>query len=114
VAGHRLRHLVPEELRDERVGMRIGLLAQLPYRSDLVVKSQPQLGEGGGPDAYATVTDVGVIIAGTNEAATDVAAWQAAGRRENLWAVNAPLWGCLAFGRGPMHADEVEVLGPSG
>jgi hypothetical protein len=110
VAGYRFRGVIPAELRDESLGMRIGLLSQLPYQSDLVIKAQPKMGEGGGPDAYETVKDVGVIIAGTSEAATDAAAWKAAGKKDNLWKVNFPLNAGLIFGRGPMHADEIQEL----
>jgi hypothetical protein len=106
----RFRELAPPEMRDEQMGMRIGLLTQLPYQSDLVVKSQPKIGEGGGPDSYDHVTDVGVVIAGTNEAATDAAAWKAAGKTGNLWSANWPLYGSLVFGGGPMHQDEIHYL----
>jgi len=49
-----------------------------------------------------------VIIAGTNEAATDAAAWKAAGKTENLWKNNFPLYGNLVFGRGPMNDAELD------
>lgn len=110
VALSHFRALIPGELKDESMGMRIGLLTQLPYPSDLVIKSQPKIGEGGGPDAYANVRDVGVVIAGTDEAATDAAAWKAAGKTENLWSVNHPVHSALMFGRGPMHMDEIKEL----
>jgi hypothetical protein len=110
IALSHFRALIPGELKDEKMGMRIGLLTQLPYPSDLVIKSQPKMGEGGGPDAYAKVTDVGVVIAGTDEASTDAAAWKAAGKTENLWTTNHPLHAALIFGRGPMHLDEIKEL----
>ena len=108
--AYRFRELAPPEMRDEQAGMRIGLLTQLPYQSDLVIKSQSKMGEGGGPDSYAHVKDVGVLIAGTNEAATDAAAWKASGKTSNLWAENFPLHGGLVFGRGPMSMDEITDL----
>ena len=54
--------------------------------------------------------DVGVLIAGTNDAATDAAAWKASGKTDNLWAANFPLHGGLVFGRGPMSMDEITDL----
>jgi hypothetical protein len=106
----KFRELAPAPLRDAQMGMRIGLLTQLPYQSDLVVKSQPKLGEGGGPDSYDSVRDVGALIVGTNEAATDVAAWKASGHTDNLWSANHPLYASLIYGGGPMHDSEVVRL----
>lgn len=110
VAARNFRGLIPAEIKDADVGRRIGLLSQLPYQSDLVIQSQPKMGEGGGPDAYHEVRDVGVIIAGTNERDTDAAAWRAAGKRENLWELNYPVHSAVLFGRGPMHHDEIRRL----
>src|SRR5439155_3616814 len=98
VAASHFRGLIPSEMKDQDNGMRIGLLTQLPYQSDRVVMTQPKIGEGGGPDAYSSVRDVGVIIAGTDEASTDVAAWKASGKSENLWSVNFPLQAGLIDG----------------
>jgi hypothetical protein len=109
-AAQHFRFLIPSEMKDQDNGMRIGLLTQLPYQSDLVIKTQPKIGEGGGPDAYTSVKDVGAIIAGTDEASTDVMAWKAAGKSENVWSVNFPLHAGLVYGRGPMHLDEIKEL----
>jgi hypothetical protein len=107
VAGWRIRGVAPDEISDERLGARIGLLASLPYQSDLVIQTQPKVGLGGGPDAYGEVKDVGVIIAGTDEASTDAMAWRRAGRKDSLWEENYPVHAALRYGRGPMHHDEV-------
>lgn len=108
--AYNFRELAPPEMRDEMMGQRIGLLTQLPYQSDLVVKSQAKIGTGGGPDSYDHVRDVGDLIVGTNDAATDAAAWKASGQPGNLWAENDPLYSSLAFGGGPMHDDEIVRL----
>ncbi len=108
--AYNFRELAPPEMRDEQMGQRIGLLTQLPYQSDLVVKSQAKMGTGGGPDSYDHVRDVGDLIVGTNDAATDAAAWKASGQPGNLWAENDPLYASLAFGGGPMHDDEIVRL----
>ncbi len=107
VAGRNLRGLVPKEIRDEDLGARIGLLTSLPYPSDLVIATQPKIGEGGGPDAYHTVRDVGAIVAATDEATADAVAWRRAGRTDSVWETNYPVDAALRYGRGPMHLDEV-------
>lgn len=108
--GWELRGLVPKEIRDEEIGARIGLLSQLPYPSDLVVQTQPKFGEGGGPDAYQNVRDVGAVIVGTHESATDTLAWELAGKKGAMWSENNPARFGLTFGVGPMHPDEVTRL----
>jgi hypothetical protein len=114
-AGWAFRGLIPQAMRDASVGDRIGVLTALPYRSDLVIQSQPKIGEGGGPDAYRTVKDVGVIIAATDEGTADAMAWKAAGKKENMYAENYPVHAALRYGRGPMAVDEVRnVTGAGG
>jgi hypothetical protein len=46
-AAWKLRHLLPANLRDARMGMRIGLLAQLSMQADLVMHGLPKVGIGG-------------------------------------------------------------------
>lgn len=111
VAARNFRGLIPDAIKDEQAGARIGLLTSLPYPSDLVIQSQPKIGIGGGPDAYKDVKDVGVIIAATDEATADAMAWKAAGRTDNLWEKNYPVHAGLRYGRGPMHHDEIRVVG---
>jgi hypothetical protein len=106
----RLRDLVPAEMRDERMGMRIGLLSRLPHQADLVVQAMPKIGLGGGPDAYFEVRDVGVIVAGTDEMSVDLMAIREAGVPGNPWAFAHPIHGALQFGRGPMSWDEIRVV----
>jgi hypothetical protein len=106
-AAASFRGAIPNEIKDEQAGARIGLLTALPYQSDLVIQTQPKIGEGGGPDAYRNVRDVGVIIAGTDEASTDAVAWKRAGRTDNVWEANYPVHAALRYGRGPMHHDEI-------
>jgi len=108
--GWELRGLVPKEIRDEEIGARIGLLSQLPYQSDLVVQTQPKIGEGGGPDAYQNVRDVGAVIVGTHESATDTLAWELAGKQGSMWKDNYPARFGIQFGVGPMHPDEIQRL----
>jgi hypothetical protein len=109
-AGWEVRKLLPSEIRDESIGSAIGLLSQLPYQSDLVIQTQPKIGEGGGPDAYQHVKDVGAIIAGTTESATDAIAWKMGNQPGNRFNANFPAWYGLVFGRGPMHEDEIQRL----
>ena len=109
-AGWELRKLIPEEIRDEEIGARIGLLSQLPYQSDLVVQTQPKIGEGGGPDAYQHVRDVGAVIVGTHESATDALAWELAGKQGSMWTENYPARFGVMFGVGAMHPDEINRL----
>ncbi len=108
VAANNFRGVIPDALKDDQLGARIGLLTSLPYQSDLVVQTQPKLGEGGGPDAYRNVRDVGVVIAATDEATADALAWKRAGQAGNLWEKNLPVHAALRHGRGPMHLDEVK------
>jgi hypothetical protein len=108
VAAARFRNLIPPEIRDEAVGNRIGLLTVPAYRSDLVVQAQPKLGEIGGPDAYGKVSDVGIIVAGTDEASVDVTSWERSGLRENIFRVNHPVHAALRYAHGPMSQDEVK------
>jgi hypothetical protein len=109
-AGWEVRKLLPDEIKDETIGSAIGLLSQLPYQSDLVIQTQPKIGEGGGPDAYQHVKDVGAIIAGTSEAATDALAWKLANQDGNRFNKNFPAWYGLVYGAGPMHDDEIQRL----
>jgi Domain of unknown function (DUF362) len=109
-AGWEVRKLLPDEIRDETIGSAIGLLSQLPYQSDLVIQTQPKIGEGGGPDAYQHVRDVGAIIAGTSEAATDAIAWKLGNQDGNRFNKNFPAWYGLVYGAGPMHDDEIQRL----
>lgn len=107
VAARNFRAFIPNEMKDHDAGARIGLLTSLPHPSDLVIQSQPKMGEGGGPDAYHQVRDVGVIIASTDEPSADVMAWKLSGKTDNIHAHNIPVNAALRFGRGPMHADEI-------
>jgi hypothetical protein len=109
-AGWALREVLPKDIRDESIGSRIGLLSQLPYQSDLVVQSQAKIGEGGGPDAYQHVRDVGAVVVGTNEASTDATMWKLANKQGSMWSENYPAWYGLVYGVGPMHQDEIERL----
>jgi hypothetical protein len=106
----RVRDLIPATMRDERMGMRIGLLSRLPHQADLVVEGLPKIGIGGGPDAYFEVRDVGVVVAGADEITVDLVALREAGVEGNPWAYNHPIHGALQFGRGPMSWDEIRVL----
>src|SRR5262249_40544374 len=87
----RMREDVPPEMRDECMGLRIGLLSRLPYQADLVVQSLPKIGLGGGPDAYFDVRDVGVMVAGTDEVSVDLTAIRCAGVTGNPWQFNHPI-----------------------
>jgi len=106
----RLRDHLPDAMRDERMGLRIGLLSRLPHQADLVVQGLPKIGLGGGPDAYFEVRDAGIVVAGTDEISVDLIAIQEAGIGGNPWAFNHPVHGALQFGRGPMCWEEVRVL----
>ncbi len=106
----KVRQLLPREMRDERMGLRIGLLAQLPFRSDLVVESLPKIGIGGGPDAYDEVRDAGIIAAGTDEASVDLVALERAGVPGNPWAYHFPVHGALQFGAGPARWEEIDII----
>lgn len=94
-------------MRDERLGLRIGLLSRLPYRADLVVQGLPKIGLGGGPDAYFEARDVGIVVAGTDEISGDLTALRYAGVPGNPWAFNHPIHGALQFGSGPICWDEI-------
>jgi hypothetical protein len=109
----KMREHLPEVMRDERMGLRIGLLSRLPHPSDLVVQGLPKIGLGGGPDAYCEVRDVGLVVAGTDEASVDLIALRHAGIPGNPWAFNHPIHGALQFGRGPMCWDEIRTAAPS-
>jgi hypothetical protein len=106
----RLRDHVPREMRDEAIGLRIGLLSRLPYHADLVVQGLPKIGLGGGPDAYLEARDAGIVVAGTDEITVDLAALRAAGVPGNPWAYHHPVHGALQFGRGPMCWEEIRWL----
>jgi hypothetical protein len=106
----RMREHLPVEMRDERMGLRIGILSRLPQQADLVVQGLPKIGIGGGPDAYLEVRDAGVIVAGTDEIAVDVTAIKQAGVEGNPWAFNHPVHGALQFGRGPMCHEEIRTI----
>jgi hypothetical protein len=106
-AGGTLRAFIPGGIKDDPQGARIGLLAKLPYPSDLVVLSQPKIGEGGGPDAYRHVRDAGFVVAATDEPTADAVAWQKTRPGENLWAQNYPVANALRYGMGPMAPDEI-------
>jgi hypothetical protein len=114
LATWRIRNLIPPTMRDERMGMRIGLLAQLPMQAELVVQGLPKIGIGGGPDAYETVRDVGVVVAGTNQAAVDLAALRAAAVEGNPWEYNHPLFGAVQFGGAPALWDEITNVSATG
>mgnify|MGYP001250921714 CR=1 FL=1 len=103
----RMRDLIPLAMRDASMGQRIGLLSHLPYQADLVVQGMAKIGLGGGPDAYFEVRDVGVVVAGTDEMAVDLAALRAAGVPGNPWEYNYPIGAALQFGRGPMCWEEI-------
>jgi hypothetical protein len=105
----KLREHIPPQMRDEPLGLRIGLLAQLPYRSDLVVQGLPKIGLGGGPDAYFEARDVGIAVAGTDEVSVDLVALREAGIPGNPWAFNHPIHGAIQFSPGPMSWDEIRV-----
>jgi hypothetical protein len=107
----RMRELVPAVMRDERMGLRIGLLARLPHQADLVVQGLPKIGLGGGPDAYFEVRDVGAIVAGTDEISVDLAAIRLADVPGNPWAFNHPIHGALQFGPGPICWDQIRTVG---
>jgi len=55
--ANKFRLLAPPEMRDEQMGMRIGLLTQLPTRATWCEVAAED-GEGGGPDSYDHVKDV--------------------------------------------------------
>jgi hypothetical protein len=105
------RDLIPATMRDERMGMRIGALTQVPVHAELVVQGLPKIGLGGGPDSYETVRDVGAVVAGTDEISVDLVALRAAGVGGNPWAFNHPIFGALQFGRGPALWNEIRVVG---
>jgi hypothetical protein len=107
----KMRDLLPDLMRDERMGLRIGLLTRLPYEADLVVQGLPKIGLGGGPDAYFEVRDVGIVIAGSDEISVDLTAIRRAGVPGNPWSFNHPIHGALQFGRGPMNWDQIRTLG---
>jgi len=109
----KFRSLLPATMRDERMGMRIGLLAQLPLQAELIVQGLPKIGTGGGPDAYESVRDVGIVVAGTDEVAVDLVALRSASVPGNPWAYNYPIYGALQFGRGPALWEEIKVAPPS-
>jgi hypothetical protein len=106
----KMRELIPAVMRDERLGLRIGLLTRLPCKADLVVQGLPKIGIGGGPDAYFEVRDMGIVIAGTDEISVDVAAIRLAGLAGNPWAFNHPIHGALQFGSGPIGWDQIRLL----
>jgi hypothetical protein len=103
----KMRELLPAVMRDESLGLRIGLLSRLPYRADLVVQGLPKIGLGGGPDAYFDVRDVGIVVAGTDEISVDLTALRYARVPGNPWAFNHPIHGSLQFGWGPICRDEI-------
>lgn len=102
-----MREALPREMRDESMGQRIGLLSRLPHQADLVVQGAAKVGIGGGPDAYTTVKDVGIVVAGTDEISVDLAVLRAAGIPGCPWEYNHPIRGALQFGRGPMSWEEI-------
>jgi hypothetical protein len=104
------RDLIPAVMRDERLGLRIGLLARLPCQADLVIQGLPKVGLGGGPDAYFEVRDVGIVLAGTDEISVDLAAIRRAGVPGNPWAFNHPIHAALQFGRGPICWEQIRTL----
>jgi hypothetical protein len=106
----KMREHLPAVMRDERMGMRIGLLSRLPHQSDLVVQGLPKIGLGGGPDAYFEVNDVGIVVAGTDEVSVDVTAIRHAGVPGNPWAFNHPVHGAVQFGHGPIAYDEIRCV----
>jgi hypothetical protein len=105
-----VRQLLPREMREERMGLRIGLLSRLPCQADLVVQGLPKIGLGGGPDAYDEVRDAGALVAGTDEASVDLVALQQAGLPGNPWAFHYPVHGALQFGPGPARWEEIDVI----
>ena len=105
----RIRNLLPREMRDDRMGMRIGLLSHVPYQADLVVQGLPKIGIGGGPDAYERVREVGIVVAATDEISCDLVALRAAQVPGNPWAYNHPIYGALQFGRGPALWEEIRM-----
>jgi hypothetical protein len=103
----RMRQHIPAVMRDERLGLRIGILSRLPHASDLVVQSLPKIGLGGGPDSYFEVRDVGVVVAGLDEVSVDLAALRAAAVPGHPWADNHPVYGALQLGPGPAGWEEI-------
>jgi hypothetical protein len=110
----RMREHLPQEMRDESMGLRIGLLSRLPYQADLVVQGLPKIGLGGGPDAYFDVRDAGIVVAGTDEISVDLTAIREAGIDGNPWSFNHPIHGALQFGRGPMCWEEIRNVSGRG
>jgi hypothetical protein len=106
----RVRSIIPSNLRDARMGMRIGVLTHLPMQAELVVQGLPKIGIGGGPDAYELVHDAGVLVAGTDEISVDLAALRAAGVPGNPWQYNWPIHGALQLGRGPALWEEIKFV----
>jgi hypothetical protein len=106
----KMREHLPSVMRDERMGLRIGLLSRLPYQSDLVVQGLPKIGIGGGPDAYFEVRDAGIVVAGTDEISVDLTVLLEAGVPGNPWAFNHPIQGALRLGPGPMCREEIKVI----
>jgi hypothetical protein len=106
-----LRRLLPETMRDERMGMRIGLLASVPMQADLVVQGLPKIGTEGGPDAYRVVRDTGLVVGGTDEVTVDIVALRNANVPGNPWSFNWPIHGAVQFGRGPAVLDEIRLAG---
>jgi hypothetical protein len=106
-----MRHLLPAAMRDESMGMRIGLLTCLRQRSDLVIQGLPKIGLGGGPDAYFEARDVGAIIAGTDEISVDLTALRIAGLSGHPWAFNHPIYGAVQFSGGPINWRQIRTTG---
>jgi hypothetical protein len=106
----RMRDLIPAAMRDQSMGMRIGLLSRLSHPSDLVVQGLPKAGLGGGPDAYFEARDVGVVLAGTDEISVDLTAIHHAGVPGHPWAFNYPIHGALQFGGGPICWNEIRTI----
>jgi hypothetical protein len=106
----RFRDLLPAAMRDQSMGMRIGLLSRLSQRSDLVVQGLSKIGIGGGPDAYFDVRDVGVVLAGADEMSIDLTAIRLGGIPGRPWEFNYPIHGALQFGDGPICWDQIRTL----
>lgn len=96
----KFRELLPAVMRDQRMGLRIGVLTRLPFASDLVVQGLPKIGLGGGPEAYFEVREAGFIVAGI----------RAAGVPGHPWAWNHPVRAALQFGPGPIGWNEIRDL----
>lgn len=106
----KFRDLLPAAMRDQSMGMRIGLLSRLSQRSDLVVQGLSKIGIGGGPDAYFDVRDVGVVLAGADEMSIDLTAIRLGGVPGHPWRFNYPIHGALQFGNGPICWDQIRTL----